>query len=110
MGGTICLHSLAVAPEFQKLGLGTILLKSYIQRMKDARCAERIALLAHDHLVPFYTSLGFENMGASSVTSCGSGWKNMVSGNKRLAVNPTVADRRRYLNLLRRMTTRALSC
>ncbi|KAJ9496714.1 hypothetical protein H2202_007788 [Exophiala xenobiotica] len=78
MGGTICLHSLAVAPEFQKLGLGTILLKSYIQRMKDARCAERIALLAHDHLVPFYTSLGFENMGASSVTSCGSGWKNMI--------------------------------
>ncbi|KAK6384833.1 hypothetical protein LTS17_002396 [Exophiala oligosperma] len=77
-GGTICLHSLAVAPEFQKMGLGTVLMKSYIQRMKDSRCAERIALLAHDHLIPFYTSLGFENMGPSTVTSCGTGWNNMI--------------------------------
>lgn len=78
-GGTICVHSLAVAPEFQQQGLGSILMKSYIQRIKDSKCAERIALLAHDHLVPFYTGLGFVNMGASVVTSCGGGWNNMVS-------------------------------
>ncbi|KAI1614991.1 arylalkylamine N-acetyltransferase [Exophiala viscosa] len=78
IGGTVCVHSLAVAPEFQKMGLGTVLAKSYISRIKDSKCAERIALLAHDHLVPFYTALGFENMGPSSVTSCGGGWNNMV--------------------------------
>lgn len=78
MGGTICIHSLAVAPEFQKMGLGSVLMKSYIARMKDSKIADRLALLAHDHLVPFYTSLGFENMGPSVVTSHGGNWNNMV--------------------------------
>ncbi|EXJ93888.1 hypothetical protein A1O1_02281 [Capronia coronata CBS 617.96] len=78
IGGTICVHSLAVAPEFQKMGLGTVLMKSYIQRMRDSKIAERIALLAHHDLVPFYRSLGFENMGPSSVTSCGGNWNNLI--------------------------------
>lgn len=77
-GGTICLHSVAVSPEFQKLGLGTVLMKSYIARIKDSKSAQRLALLAHDHLVPFYQSFGFENMGPSSVTSHGGHWNNMV--------------------------------
>ena len=78
MGGTICLHSLAVDPEFQRMGLGSVLMKSYIARMKDSKIADRIALLAHDHLVQFYTGLGFENMGPSAVTSHGGSWNNMV--------------------------------
>ena len=77
-GATICVHSVAVDPEFQKMGLGSVLMKSYIQRMKDAKIADRIALLAHDHLVPFYAGLGFENMGPSAVTSYGGNWNNMV--------------------------------
>lgn len=78
-GGTICIHSLAVAPEFQKMGLGSVLMKSYIQRMKDSKIADRLALLAHDHLIEFYTGLGFKNMGPSAVTSCGGNWNNLVS-------------------------------
>ena len=77
-GGTICIHSLAVATEFQKMGLGSILMKSYIARIKDSKSAKRLALLAHDHLVPFYKGLGFQNMGPSSVTSHGGNWNNMV--------------------------------
>jgi predicted N-acetyltransferase YhbS len=88
-GGTICLHSLAVAPEFQKMGLGTVLMKSYIQRMKDSKIADRIALLAHDHLVPFYQGLGFDNMGPSAVTSHGGNWNNMVSFPLQLNYEPT---------------------
>ncbi|KAJ9609812.1 hypothetical protein H2200_006141 [Cladophialophora chaetospira] len=78
MGGTICIHSVAVTPEFQRMGLGSVLMKSYIQRMKDAKIADRLALLAHDHLVPFYKGLGFENMGPSAVTSHGGNWNNMI--------------------------------
>jgi hypothetical protein len=78
-GGTICLHSLAVSKQYQKMGLGTVLMKSYIQRIKDSKIADRIALLAHDHLIKFYEGMGFENMGESNVTSCGGGWNNMVS-------------------------------
>ncbi|KAK5044735.1 hypothetical protein LTR84_010509 [Exophiala bonariae] len=77
-GGTICIHSVAVAPEFQKMGLGSILMKSYIARIKDSKSAKQLALLAHDHLVPFYKGLGFENLGPSAVTSHGGNWNNMI--------------------------------
>ncbi|RMZ86120.1 hypothetical protein DV737_g15, partial [Chaetothyriales sp. CBS 132003] len=78
IGGTICIHSLAVAKEHQHIGLGSILIKSYIQRIKDSKIAERLALLAHDHLVNFYVGLGFENLGPSSATFGGGGWNNLV--------------------------------
>jgi GNAT superfamily N-acetyltransferase len=78
-GGTVCIHSLAVAKEHQGIGLGTVLMKAYIQRIKDSKCADRLALLAHDHLVGFYTGLGFENMGPSKATFGGGGWNNLVS-------------------------------
>lgn len=77
-GGTICIHSVAVSPEFQRLGLGTVLMKAYVARIKDSKSAQRLALLAHDRLVPFYQSFGFENMGPSAVTSHGGNWNNMV--------------------------------
>lgn len=78
-GGTICIHSLAVAKEHQGIGLGSILMKAYIQRIKDSKIAERLALLCHDHLVGFYSGLGFENMGPSEAKFGGGGWNNMVS-------------------------------
>ncbi|PGH11002.1 hypothetical protein AJ79_05153 [Helicocarpus griseus UAMH5409] len=77
-GATIALHSLAVLPEHQGKRLGSTLLKAYIQRIKDAAIANRIALLAHDHLIPFYTSLGFENRGLSDCTFGGGGWYSLV--------------------------------
>lgn len=77
-GGTIALHSLAVKPEHQKKQVGTTLMKSYIQRIKEAAIADRIALLAHDHMIPFYEALGFENYGPSECTFGGGGWFDMV--------------------------------
>jgi GNAT superfamily N-acetyltransferase len=86
-GGTICIHSLAVAKEHQGMGLGTVLLKSYIQRIKDSKVADRLALLAHEHLISFYVGLGFTDMGPSSATFGGGNWNNLVrvtqSGMKR---------------------------
>jgi GNAT superfamily N-acetyltransferase len=78
-GGTVCVHSVAVAKEFQGMGLGTVLMKAYIQRIKDSKCAERMALLAHEHLIKFYIELGFQNMGKSSATFGGGNWHNLVS-------------------------------
>ncbi|OJD14787.1 hypothetical protein AJ78_04909 [Emergomyces pasteurianus Ep9510] len=77
-GSTIALHSLAVLPEHQGKRLGSTLLKAYIQRIKDAAIANRIALLAHEHLIPFYANLGFENRGLSDCTFGGGGWYSMV--------------------------------
>lgn len=77
-GSTIAIHSLAVLPEHQDKGLGKMLLKSYIQRIQDAKIADRLVLLAHDHLLPFYTGLGFENAGRSKCTLGGGGWNDLV--------------------------------
>lgn len=77
-GRTLCLHSLAVLPEYQKQGLGRLLMRAYIQRMESACLADRIALIAHDNLVSFYEGLGFENKGASKAQFGGGKWTDMV--------------------------------
>jgi GNAT superfamily N-acetyltransferase len=78
-GGTICVHSLAVRQQHQGKKVGSTLMKSYIYRIKEAAIADRIALLAHDHLISFYEGLGFENRGPSACAFGGGGWTDMVS-------------------------------
>lgn len=53
-------------------------MKSYQQRMETSGIADRIVLLAHDHLTKMYEEMGFENKGKSSVKFAGGGWNNMV--------------------------------
>lgn len=50
-GQTIAVHSLAALPEFKGRGLGKIVMRSYMQRMESSGIADRIVLLAHDHLI-----------------------------------------------------------
>lgn len=50
-GRTIAIHSLAALPEFKGRGLGKIVMRSYMQRMESSGIADRIVLLAHDHLI-----------------------------------------------------------
>lgn len=54
-------------------------MKSYLQRMQTADVADRVVLLAHKELVPFYESLGFRNKGESAATFGGGGWYDLVS-------------------------------
>jgi ribosomal protein S18 acetylase RimI-like enzyme len=77
-GLTIGLHSLAVHPDFQRQGYGTILLKDYIARMKNAATADRISLIAHKEFIPYYEGFGFRNRGESKATFGGGGWYDMV--------------------------------
>lgn len=77
-GRTICIHSLAVLPEYQHRGLGKTLVKAYLQRMESHAVADRAALIAHDHLIPFYEQFGFVNKGASAAQFGGGGWFDMV--------------------------------
>lgn len=78
-GRTIAIHSLSVLPGFQGRGLGKTVLKSYQQRMETSGVADRIALLAHDHLVEMYEGMGFEGKGKSDVQFAGGGWNTLVS-------------------------------
>ena len=77
-GSTIAIHSLAVDPEHQGKQVGSTLMKSYIQRIRDAQIAERIAIIVHDHLIPFYESFGFESHGPSKCQFGGGNWVDMV--------------------------------
>ena len=75
---TIALHSLAVLPEHQGKQVGSTLLKSYIQRIREAGIADRIVIIAHDNLIPFYEGFGFENRGPSECKHGGGGWYDLV--------------------------------
>jgi len=77
-GRTICLHSLAVLPNFQGRRLGETLLKAYVHQMNKTGIADRISLIAHEHLVPFYTSCDFVNKGPSQAQFGGGNWIDMV--------------------------------
>lgn len=77
-GRTICIHSLAVLPSYHGKGLGSTLLKAYIQRIEQSDVADRIALLAHGSLVGFYEMFGFVNKGPSKAEFGGGNWVDMV--------------------------------
>jgi len=77
-GETVCIHSLAIHPGFQRRGLGTVLLKSYVQRIKDSGVAKRIALICRDQYVSFYEKAGFNKIGPSKCQYGGGNWVDMV--------------------------------
>ena len=80
LGRTLAIHSVCVAPRFQRQGNGKTLLKAYLQRMEGSGIADRAALLAHEDMVPFYkNNFGFEDRGDSAATFGGGGWREMVS-------------------------------
>ena len=77
-GRTIALHSLGVLPPYRRRGLAKTIMKSYQQRMETSGIADRIALLAHDHLRKMYKDMGFEDRGNSEVKFGGGGWNDLV--------------------------------
>jgi len=77
-GRTVCIHSLGVLPGYQKLGLGQMLLRSYLQTMHDQQVADRIAIITYPDLVPYYTKHGFRSKGESTATFGGGNWIDMV--------------------------------
>jgi Acetyltransferase (GNAT) domain len=82
-GRTLALHSLAVVPELQHTRLGTTLLRSWIQMVKDAKVADRIVLLTYEKLVPWYSDFGFTSHGKSYNEHGGEGWIDMVGSSRR---------------------------
>ncbi|KAF5354037.1 hypothetical protein D9756_007183 [Leucocoprinus leucothites] len=69
---TICLHSICVQKSWRNKGIATRLLKEYVSRLRLRAEAgsvpyERVALISHEELIPFYENAGFKNLGKSDV-------------------------------------------
>ncbi|KAI0458727.1 hypothetical protein F5B21DRAFT_459236 [Xylaria acuta] len=86
-GRTLCVHSLAVHPKLQGVGLGKLIVKSYMQQVKNSALADRIALICQEYLVNYYKRFGFSHAGTSKANFSGGGWHDMVF---RLGVSVTV--------------------
>jgi GNAT superfamily N-acetyltransferase len=78
-GSTVALHYLSVLPEFQRHQIGSTLLRTFIQMIKDAKIVDRIALCTIEKLIPWYEKFGFEHIGKSEASF--GGWElfDMVS-------------------------------
>jgi ribosomal protein S18 acetylase RimI-like enzyme len=77
-GRTVAIHSLAVLPDFQHKGLGTTLMKGFLDRLAKQDVADKAALIAHQEMIPFYEQFGFKNRGKSAAQFGGGGWFDMV--------------------------------
>ncbi|KAI1412173.1 acyl-CoA N-acyltransferase [Hypoxylon sp. FL1857] len=77
-GQTICIHSLAVHPKLHGCHLGKLIMKAYLQQLKNADIAEYCSLICQDYLVSFYERFGFVCQGPSKATLGGGGWFDMT--------------------------------
>ncbi|KAH7152941.1 acyl-CoA N-acyltransferase [Dactylonectria macrodidyma] len=77
-GRTVAQHALAVSPKYQRSGLGKAIMRSYITHVGETGTADRISILAHDTLVPYYESMGFRNLGKSESTYAGATWYDLA--------------------------------
>lgn len=79
-GRFVGVHSLAIRPEYQGKGLGRALMDEYIKYVRHSiDSSQSIVIIAHDHLIRFYESFGFKNLGPSPCAFGGGGWYDMVS-------------------------------
>ncbi|KAH0531847.1 hypothetical protein TsFJ059_000627 [Trichoderma semiorbis] len=77
-GRTVCIHSIAVCPRLQGLGLGTATLKSYVQRLNSLGLADRVALICRKSETRFFQKCGFRNIGRSDTKTLPGEFYNMV--------------------------------
>ena len=78
-GRKVAVHSLAVVPEYQGKGIGRALMNEYIRYISGfSASVDGVVIIAHGHLIRFYESCGFENLGPSPCAFGGGGWYDMV--------------------------------
>ncbi|RKP27596.1 hypothetical protein SYNPS1DRAFT_12437 [Syncephalis pseudoplumigaleata] len=78
-GKTVCIHSVCVASAHRRKGIALALLREYEHRLRQANAKyalathadqnryDKVALIAHEHLIPLYQQAGYALIGASSV-------------------------------------------
>ena len=76
-GGFIAVQSLSVHPDFQRQGVGTLLLAAFKETAVQQN-RQGISLTCHDELIPYYEMNGLVHEGISDSTHGGAVWSDMV--------------------------------
>ncbi|KAH3663438.1 hypothetical protein WICMUC_005964 [Wickerhamomyces mucosus] len=71
---TVGIHSITIAPEYQKRNLATLLLHDYIQKLSNQQVGEKISIIAKEYLLAFYNRVGFITKGESKCKHGGEKW------------------------------------
>ena len=77
-GRTAVIHSIAVQPLYQDIGISRMIVQSFIQRMHGSGMVDRLALLTEEDNIPFWKQLGFRHVGESSCSYENQTWHDMV--------------------------------
>ncbi|RIB25222.1 acyl-CoA N-acyltransferase [Gigaspora rosea] len=84
-GKTVCIHTICVDKLYRRRGVALCMLKEYIMRLKNESQNrdmngkyERIALICHEHLIPFYQKAGFILKGESEIIYGNEKWFDFV--------------------------------
>jgi len=76
-GGFVAVQSLSVHPDFQRQGVGTLLLAA-LKETAVQQNRQGISLTCHDELIPYYEMNGFVYEGISDSTHGGAVWSDMI--------------------------------
>ncbi|MFS9020134.1 GNAT family N-acetyltransferase [Streptococcus cristatus] len=76
-GAFIAVQSLSVHPDFQRQGVGTLLLAA-LKEIAVQQNRKGISLTCHDELIPYYEMNGFVHEEISDSTHGGAVWSDMV--------------------------------
>lgn len=77
-GESLCVHSVVVAAEARRRGVGSALVRAIVARARELRGVRRVLLICKEPLLELYRAAGFTLIGPSEVTIGADPWFAMV--------------------------------
>ncbi|ODV97689.1 hypothetical protein PACTADRAFT_47558 [Pachysolen tannophilus NRRL Y-2460] len=74
---TIGVHSVVIDNQYRNMKLATLLIKDYIQKLTQQEIGDKIVIICHEELIPFYERIGFIDDGVSECQFGGAKWHDM---------------------------------